>query len=75
MSSHNLISKDILSEISPQLQQLRLEQGLTLEELQSATHISAKLLKRMENGKCLPFSYFRRLMQFYGKKIHIIFEQ
>ncbi len=49
---NNLISKEVLADICPQLKQFRLERGLSLEELQAAVHISVHLLKRMEDGKC-----------------------
>ena len=74
MSSHNLISKDILAEIGPQLKQFRLDRNLSLEELQDKTHLHIKLLRRMEKGQCLTFSAFRRLINFYGKKIKILLE-
>lgn len=74
MSSHNLINKEILAEVCPQLKQLRLNHQLSIEELQAATRINGKLLKRMENGKCLTISHFRRLLDFYGKKMRIVIE-
>lgn len=74
MSAHNLINKEILAEICPQLKQFRLNRQMSIEELQAATLISGRLLKRMENGKCLTFSHFRRLLDFYGKKMRIVLE-
>ena len=70
----NLMSKEILKDLCPQLKQLRLERGLSLEELQAAVHISHKLLNRIEKNKCLPFSCLRRLLKFYGKKLKVWFE-
>ena len=64
MCPNNLLSKEVLTEICLQLKQLRLEQQLSLEELQEATHLSLKVLRCMENGKCLPFAYYRRLLDF-----------
>ena len=74
MSTRNLLSKKMLEEICTQLKLLRLERQLSIEELQAATNLKLKTLKRMENGKCLPFKYYRRLLDFYGKKAHIVFE-
>ena len=74
MSAHNFINRETSAEISPQLKQLRLERGLSLEQLQAEVHISARLLKRIENGKCLPYSYLRKLCAFYGVKLRIILE-
>lgn len=74
MSAHNLINKEILAEICPQLKQFRLNRQMSIEELQAATLISGRLLKRMENSKCLTFSHFRRLLDFYGKKMRIVLE-
>ena len=71
---NNLISKEVLADICPQLKQFRLERGLSLEELQAAVHISVHLLKRMEDGKCLPYNLFCKLMAFYGKKSRIVLE-
>ena len=74
MCSHNLLSKDMLAEIVPQLIKLRLENQLSLEELHAAAHLNLKILKRMEKGKCLPYRYYRRLLEFYGKKTRIVIE-
>jgi transcriptional regulator with XRE-family HTH domain len=74
MSTHNLLSKKVLEDISSQFKQLRLVHNLSLEELQAATQLKLKTLKRMENGKCLPFRYYRRLLDFYDKKIRILIE-
>lgn len=74
MSTHNLISKETLKDICPQLKQLRLERGLSLEEVQALAHISGKLLRRVEQNKCLPFSCLRKLLELYGKKMRIVIE-
>ena len=74
MSTHNLLSKEVLTEICAQFKQLRVEHQLSIEELQAATNLSLKVLKRMENGKCMPFRYYRRLLEFYGKKVRIVIE-
>ena len=74
MSSVNLVSKEVLSELAPQLKQLRLNRGLSLEELNKAVHINIHLLKRMEGGKCLPYSFLKRLLVFYGKSTRIVIE-
>ena len=74
MSTFHLINKEIIKEICPQIKQLRLERGLSLEELSDAVHISTKMLKRIENNKCLCYSQLRRLLAFYGKKVRIVFE-
>ncbi len=74
MSLHNLINKEILAEVCPQLKQLRLEHQLSIEELQAATHINSREIRRIENCKFLTFSHFRRLLDFYGKKMRIVLE-
>ena len=71
MCAHYLVPKEVLPEICPQLKQLRLEQGLSLEELQAIVHISPRLLKRMEDGKCLVLFHLIKLLDFYGKKVRI----
>ena len=74
MSIPNLISRDVLAEIGPQFKQLRLDRGISIEELHNAVNISVHSLKRMEQGKRLPYSYFKRLAKFYGIRVHIILE-
>ena len=74
MSSKNLINKNLMVQLCAQLKQLRLERGLSLEELQEKVHISVRLLQRIEEGKCLPFGYFWRLAAFYEKKVCITME-
>ncbi len=74
MGVHNLFSHEALAEICPQLKQLRIEHQLSIEELSSATHLTLKVLRRMENGKCLPYSYYRKLLKFYGKNMKMVIE-
>ena len=74
MSIPNLISRDILAEICPQFKQLRLNRGISIEELHNAVNISVHSLKRMGQGKRLPYSYFKRLAKFYDVNIHIVLE-
>ncbi len=74
MSGCRLIPKEILPDICPQLKQLRLERELSLKELQEQLHISPRLLKRMEEGKCLVLVHFIKLLNFYGKKVRIVIE-
>jgi len=74
MSTHNLLSKEVLTDVCAQFKQLRIEHRLSIEELQAATGLKLKSLKRMENGKCLPLRYYRRLLDFYGKKARIVIE-
>lgn len=74
MGVHNLFSNEALAEICPQLKQLRIERRLSIEELSVATHLTLKVLRRMENGKCLPYSYYRKLLKFYGKNMKMVIE-
>ena len=74
MSVPNLISRDILAKICPQFKQLRINRNLSIEELHNAVNISVHSLKRMEQCKRLPYSYFKRLAKFYGINIHIVLE-
>ena len=74
MSIYSIIPKEILPDICPQLKQLRLERKLSFEELQEQLHISPRLLKRMEEGKCLVLVHFIKLLKFYGKKVRIVIE-
>ncbi len=74
MSGHRLIPKEILPDICPKLKQLRLERGLSIEDLQTAVHINPRLLERMEEGKCLVLVQLIKLLNFYGKKVRIVIE-
>ena len=74
MSIYNIIPKEILPDICPKLKQLRLERELSFKELQEQLHISPRLLKRMEEGKCLVLVHFIKLLKFYGKKMRIVIE-
>jgi transcriptional regulator with XRE-family HTH domain len=74
MSSKNLINKNLMLQLCAQLKLLRLERGLSLEELQEKVHINVQLLQRIEDGKCLPFGYFWRLAAFYEKKVCVTLE-
>ena len=74
MSTHSLVDSETAAILGPQFKQLRLERNLSLEELQAKIHISKHVLKRIEDGKCLPFNYLRTLCRFYGVKMRIILE-
>ncbi len=74
MDSHNLVRKELLPDIYPQLKQLSIERGLSLEELRDEAHITLKTLRRIESGKGLPYSCFRKFLTFYGKSIRIVIE-
>lgn len=72
MSTHSLVDSETAFILGPQFKQLRLEHNLSLEELQAEIHIGKRTLKRIENGKCLPFNYLRTLCRFYGVKMKIV---
>ena len=75
MSTHSLADTETTTILGPQFKKLRLERNLSLEELQAEIHISKRLIKRVEEGKCLPFSYLRTLCRFYGVKLNITLEK
>jgi transcriptional regulator with XRE-family HTH domain len=75
MSTHSLVDSETAIILGPKFKQLRLERGLSLEELQAEIHIIKRLIKRVEEGKCLPFSYLRTLCRFYGVKLNITLEK
>jgi DNA-binding XRE family transcriptional regulator len=74
MSTHSLADTETTTILGPQFKKLRLERNLSLEELQAEIHIGKRTLKRIENGKCLPFIYLRTLCRFYGKKLRVTLE-
>lgn len=74
MGRKSYFNRAIIEEVGPLLKQLRLEKGLTLEQVQEQIHFSAKLLQRMEEGKCIPYMPLKRLSEFYGKQMKIVFE-
>ena len=74
MAAHKFITKEIAVQLCPQLKQLRLDYGLSLEELAAKGHFSLRLLKRIDNNKCLPFGCLLKLAAFYGKKIRLTLE-
>ena len=71
MSTHSLADTETTTILGPQFKKLRLERNLSLEELQAEIHISKRLIKRVEEGKCLPYSYLHKLCRYYGVKLHI----
>lgn len=74
MGKLNLFSKEDAEKIGPQFQQLRLERGLSLEELSEQIRMSVRRLTFIEQGHYLPIIPAIRLAKFYGKKIRVTLE-
>ena len=68
------IDKQTLREIGHELWLLRNERHMYLHTVAFRTKLPERVIEGMEIGKFIKYSAFRRLMEFYGKKMRIIFE-
>ncbi|MBO6281651.1 MAG: hypothetical protein J6N49_03865 [Alphaproteobacteria bacterium] len=72
---YNEIDKQTLREIGYALWQERNARRLYLRTVATQTNLPARIIEGMEIGKFLQYSAFRRLLNFYGKRIRIVFEE
>jgi len=68
------IDKQTIREIGRELWLLRKERGMYLRTVANRTNLPERIIEGMEIGKFIQYSAFRRLTEFYGKKMRIIFE-
>ena len=68
------MDKQTLREIGLQLWILRKQRGMYLQNVATLTHLPARVVEGMELGKFIQYTAFRRLTEFYGKKMRIVFE-
>lgn len=68
------MDKQTIREIGRQLWQIRQEHGMYLHTVAFQTHIPEKVIEGMEIGKFIKYAPFRRLIEFYGKSMRIVFE-
>ncbi len=68
------MDKQTLREIGEGLWRLRKERGMYLRTVATQTNLPERVIEGMEIGKFIQYSAFRRLTEFYGKKMRILFE-
>jgi len=68
------MDKQTIQEIGHQLWQMRQERRMYLHTVSFQTRIPERVIEGMEIGKFIKYAPFRRLMEFYGKKMTITFE-
>ena len=68
------IDKQTLREIGLELWKIRQENHMYLHTVAHQTKLPERIIEGMEIGKFLQYNAFRRLMDFYGKKMRIVIE-
>ncbi len=68
------MDKETLREIGHGLWQLRVEHHMYLKSVAYQTKIPQRVIEGMEIGKFIKYADFRRLIEFYGKEMKIVFE-
>lgn len=68
------MDKQTLREIGQELWHLRKERGIYLRSAAKQTHIPERVIEGMEIGKFIKYGAFRKLTEFYGKKMRIVLE-
>ena len=75
MSKNGLfIDKQTSYEIGQALWQMRAEKHLYLRHVVKATNIPSDVIEGMEIGKFIQYGTIRKLINFYGKKMRITFD-
>ena len=68
------MDKETLREIGYELWKLRKQRGMYLKSVSVQTNLPERIIEGMEIGKFIQYKAFRRLTEFYGKKMRIVFE-
>lgn len=74
MSKCIFTDKETLRAIGRELWQMRQDKHMYLRTVSYHTKVPERMIEGMENGKFLKHNAFRRLTDFYGKKMRIVFE-
>ena len=69
------MDKRTIREIGYELWLLRKQRGMYLRTVSNRTNLPERIIEGMEIGKFIQFSAFRRLTEFYGKSMRIVFEE
>ena len=69
------LDKQTAREIGQALWQIRAEKHLYLRHVVKATNILSDVIEGMELGKFIQYGTIRKLINFYGKKMRITFEE
>ncbi len=68
------MDKQTIREIGRELWLLRNERRMYLHTVAYRTKLPERVIEGMEIGKFIKYAALRRLTEFYGKKMRIIFE-
>ena len=74
MSKVYLLDKTSLKQLGCELWRLRREHNLLLRQVEKRTGIPANIIESLELGRFLQYGYYRKLVEFYGKEMHIVLE-
>ena len=62
------------SEIGQALWQMRTEKHMFLRTVSNRTNVPERVIEGIEIGKFIQYGTIRKLINFYGKKMRIVFE-
>ncbi len=68
------MDKQTIREVGQELWKLRQERRMYLRTVAHQTNLPERIIEGMENGKFIQYTAFRRLTEFYGKKMRVVFE-
>ena len=68
------MDKTSLKQLGYELWRLRCERNLLLRQVENRTGIPARIIESLELGRFLQYGFYRKLMEFYGKKMKIVLE-
>ena len=68
------MDKQTIRKVGQELWKLRQERRMYLRTVAHQTNLPERIIEGMENGKFIQYTAFRRLTEFYGKKMRVVFE-
>ncbi|MBR1825888.1 MAG: hypothetical protein IJ770_04805 [Alphaproteobacteria bacterium] len=69
------MDKETLCAIGAELWKLRTEKRMYLRTVAYRTNLPARVIEGMEIGKFIQHTALRRLTEFYGRKMRIVFDE
>ncbi len=68
---HKTFRREVLQNIAAELQNLRIQSGLSLSDVAMMTNLSMEVITAIEKGRDISYEKYRCLLRFFDKKIEV----